>query len=226
MVCSKWRSGPDPGRPSPWEPSPPSAPGGLFPSEAVAPPLSAQIGRDLVDEVHGEPFLLAGALEHQQREDGFPVDVARLEDGHHLRRQPLQVLDTPFLSVEPGEVQGNERRVIAHLPLQKFFLNLPEGGLRGTEPATTEVDVSLDPTQTDEIQRLSPFAEEGFGRRQKALRLFIALPQKQRDQEIESNIGRELRLAGRIDLLRGPAQQIDRAVQISALLQDLGPLEQ
>lgn len=26
----KWRSGPDPGRPSPREPSPPSAPGGFF----------------------------------------------------------------------------------------------------------------------------------------------------------------------------------------------------
>src|SRR3954469_24425785 len=179
MVCSKWRSGPDPGRPSPWEPSPPSAPGGFFPSEAVAPPLSAQEGRDLADEVHGEPFLLAGALEHQQREDGLPVDVARLEDGHHLRRQPLQVLDTAFLGVEPGEVQGNERGVIAHLPLQKFFLNLPEGSLRGTEPAAAEVDQTLSPVQTNKVERLSSITKETLNFRKKQLGFFIEAGERQ-----------------------------------------------
>ena len=172
----------------------------------VPPPLPPQVGRDLADEVHGEALLLAGALEHQQGDDGLAVDVPRLEDRHQLGGEPLEILGAPFLGEEAGEVEGDQRRVEAHLALQELPLDLPEGGLGGTETAQAEVDVPLDPAQADEVERLGGLSKKRCKLRQKLLRLAEEPRDHQAAQQVVPCKEDEARVPVRVDLVDGSLQ--------------------
>src|SRR5262245_46275769 len=76
--------------------------------------LAAQDGGDLLGHAHGEPLLLAGALEEQQGGHGLAVDLPRLEDRHDLGREMLELGRASLLGVEGGEVERDERRVVPH----------------------------------------------------------------------------------------------------------------
>jgi len=76
-------------------------------------------------------FAIGGANAAIPEMHRLAVDVPRLEDGHQLGSEPLEILGAPFLREEAGEIEGDQRGVEAHVPLQKLPLHLAEGGFGG-----------------------------------------------------------------------------------------------
>ena len=178
------------------------------------PALSAEVRGELLDQLDGQTLLLAGALEDQQGHDRLAVDVARLENGHQLRRETLQIVRTPLCGEETGEIERDQGRVVAHAPLQKLSLDLPEGGFGRTAPAEAEIDVPLHPAQADEVERLRGGAQMGFDFGKETLGLAVALGQDQRAEEIEAGVDEELCLLDGVDRGSHLEEEIDRGAEI------------
>ncbi len=114
--------------------------------------LSLQKVGDLPRELHSQPFLLASSLEHEERGQGLPVDLARLEGRQDLGGELFQIRGAVLGRIEKGQVERDERRIVAHAAIEEDLLHLPEGRLGRRKPAEAEVDLPFHPAQTHEVE--------------------------------------------------------------------------
>src|SRR5882724_6647383 len=165
-------------------------------------------------------------LEHEERRQGLPVHVARLEDGHQLRGELLQLLGPALTGIEAAEVQGDEGGVVGHVAVEEFVLDLAEGGFGEIAVAEARRNPAFRPSQTDQIQGLGDSAQEVAYLGKATSGFLVATRCRQAQDEVMASIDRETRVFLYIDEIEGAREQLDRSLKIAPVFQHLGLRDQ
>jgi len=119
---------------------------------SIPPPLAPELGRDLADQLAGNPLFGAGLLEEKQRGHSHVVDLSRFEHHMDFRGEKLQLVRSTLLQEQRREVERNQRGVQTVAKVQELTLNLPVPLLSSAQPAKTLSNVRFGPAQAQPIQ--------------------------------------------------------------------------
>jgi hypothetical protein len=87
-------------------------------SATRVPPRQLEIVRDPFEQPQGDLLRVGRLAEQQEGGERLLVDIPRLEDRHHLRRDPFELGRPPLPQVDCGEIERDPRGVEADPPLE------------------------------------------------------------------------------------------------------------
>src|SRR5947209_3308731 len=103
------------------------------------------------------------------------MDILALEDGEKFRGEGLHFLSGALGSVERGELERNQRRVVVHAGREKRLADLFKAGDRPLAVSHPQGNPRLRPSQPDKVERPTELLAELGDLAQKGLCLALAL---------------------------------------------------
>src|SRR6185436_4863272 len=97
------------------------------------------------DQVGRLAALLVRLLQLEQSRQQLAVDLERLEDRHHLRHGFVELLELSEAQVDLGQIEPDQRHLIAQLPFEKTLTGLQQRHLCGAKMAQIAQDLPFLP---------------------------------------------------------------------------------